>query len=104
LEVKESDSEFTVRAEVPGFAAKDLEIKAEPRRLSIAGKRETKEEEKESRTIRSERCADQILQTIDLPTDVDATKVSARLKDGILTLNLPKVPSAKAIRIEPKTA
>ena len=52
--------------------------------------------------LRSERCADQILQTIDLPADVDATKVSARLKDGILTLDLPKAPRAKAIRIEPK--
>ena len=50
LELKESDGDFTVRAEVPGFSAKDLEINVEPRRLKIAGKRETKEEEKKGKT------------------------------------------------------
>ena len=103
MEITESDSDFTVRAEVPGFSAKDLEIKVEPRRLSIAGRREIKEE-KNGRTIRSEWCADQILRTIDLPADVDTAKVIANLKDGILMIDLPKAPHAKATRIEPRSA
>ncbi len=104
LEMRESDSSFTVEAEVPGFTAKDLEINVEPRCLKIAGKRETKEEEKKGKTIRSEWCADQILRAVDLPADVDTSKVNASLKDGMLTIDLPKAAHAKSVRIEPKAA
>jgi HSP20 family protein len=102
--MRESDGSFTVEAEVPGFTAKDLEINVEPRCLKIAGKRETKEEEKKGKAIRSEWCANQILRAVDLPADVDTAKASASLKDGILTIDLPKAAHAKSVRIEPKTA
>lgn len=101
LEMTESDGDLTVLAEVPGFDAKDLEIKVEPRRISIAGRREIKEE-KNRRKIRSEWRADQILRAVDLPTDVDTTKVNATLKDGILVIDLPKAAHAKATRIAPR--
>jgi HSP20 family protein len=104
LEVKETDGEFTVRAEVPGFTVKDLEISLEPRCLRIAGKREAKEEEKKGKTIRSEFCADQMLRAIDLPADVDTSRASATLKDSVLTIELPKAAHAKSVRIEPKVA
>jgi HSP20 family molecular chaperone IbpA len=90
LNVTESTGEYTVRAEVPGFGSKDIEISVEPRRLAISGKRETKEEVEKGKMIRSEWCADRIFRTIDLPSDVDASKVSTTLKDGILTVDLPK--------------
>ena len=104
LELKESDSHLAVRAEVPGFAAKDLEISLEPRRLKISGKRETKGEEREGKTIRSELRADQILRALDLPADIDTSKASATLKDGVLTITLPKAAQTKPVRIEPKAA
>jgi HSP20 family protein len=103
LEIAESDGDLTVRAEVPGFVAKDLEIKVEPHRLSIAGRREFKEG-KNSRKLHSEWCADQILRVVDLPMDVDTTKVDAVLKDGVLTVELPKAPHVRATRIEPRPA
>ncbi|MGB7283024.1 MAG: Hsp20/alpha crystallin family protein, partial [Candidatus Acidiferrum sp.] len=103
MELSESDGEFTVRAEVPGFSAKDLEIRVEPRNVRIAGKREIKPE-KNGRKVHSEWSADQILRVVNLPTDVDTAKVSANVRDGILTIELPKAPHAKAIRIEPKSA
>jgi HSP20 family protein len=104
MEMRESDGSITVEAEVPGFAAQDFEISVEPRSLKIAGKRETKELEKNRKVIRSEWCADQILRVVDLPADVDTSKVNASLKDGILTIDLPKAAHAKAVRIEPKPA
>lgn len=107
LEVRETEDLFAVKAEVPGFTAKELDIKVEPFRLSIAGKRESKEEEKEEKkgkTLRSEICADQILRTIDFPVHVDTARTSAVLKDGILIIELPKAPHAKAVRIQPKAA
>ena len=104
LEIAESDDNLTVRAEVPGFSAKELEINVEPRKLTIAGKHEAQEESKKGKTIYSERCAKEILRVVDLPAEVDSSKVSATLKDGILNIELPKAAHAKTVRIEPKTA
>lgn len=53
LELVESDDNLTVRAEVPGFNVKELEINVEPRRLTIAGKHQTQEEIKKGKTIYS---------------------------------------------------
>jgi HSP20 family protein len=103
LEMAESDENLKVRAEVPGFSTKELEINVEPRRLTIAGKHEAKEESKKAKTIYSERCAKEILRVVYLPAEVDSSKASATLKDGILNIELPKAAHAKTVRIEPKT-
>jgi HSP20 family protein len=104
LELAESDDNLTVRAEVPGFTTKEIDINVEPRRLTIAGKHEAHEEGKKGKTIYSERCATEILRVINLPAEVDGSKVSAVLKDGVLNIELPKAPHAKAVRVEPKAA
>jgi HSP20 family protein len=93
-----------VRAEVPGFNAKELEINLESRTLTITGKHETKEENQKGKTIYSERSAREILRVVELPAEVDGSKVSATLKDGVLNIELPKAAHAKRIRIEPKAA
>jgi len=104
LEIADTDEALTVRAEVPGFTAKELDIHVEGNRLTIAGKHESKEESTKGKTIYSERCANEILRSVELPSDVDGTKVNATLKDGVLNLELPKAPHAKSVRIEPKAA
>jgi len=102
LEMKESDDSLTVRAEVPGFNIKELEINVEPNRLTIVGKHEAQEEKKKAKTIYSERCANEILRVVELPAPVDSSKASATLKDGILSIELPKAAHAKTVRLEPK--
>ena len=87
VNVTESDGEYIVRAEVPGFCSTDIEITVEPHQLVIFGKRETTAN---GQMIRSEWCTDRILRTLDLPSDVDTSKISTALKDGILTVDLPK--------------
>jgi HSP20 family protein len=104
LEIAETEEALTVRAEVPGFTAKELDIRAEGSRLTIAGKHESKEERTKGKTIYSERCAKEIFRSVFLPSDVDGTKVNATLKDGVLDLDLPKAPHAKSVRIEAKSA
>jgi HSP20 family protein len=104
LELAESDENLTVRAEVPGFSAKEIEINVEPRRLTIAGKHQTQEESKKGKTIYSEWCANEILRVLELPAEVDSSKVSAILRDGVLNIEMPKAAHAKTARIEPKTA
>jgi HSP20 family protein len=101
VEVTEKDGAVTVNAEVPGFSEKEIEVNLEPRRLTITGKRESKEERKEKNTIYTDHCSNQILRVIDLPIEVDTEKASATLKNGILELKVPKAAPAKKIAISP---
>lgn len=102
IELAESDKEFKLHAEVPGFNAKDLEIKVEPRCLRIVGRRHSKETNG-GKQVRSEWHADQILRAVGLPADVDTARVNAILKDGILVVELPKAPHSKSMHIEPRS-
>jgi HSP20 family protein len=102
LEIIESDDNLTVRAEVPGFSTQELEITVEPHLVTITGKHEAQEESKKGKTIYSERCGKQVLRVVDLPTEVDSSRVSAILADGILNIELPKVAHVKTVPIEPK--
>jgi HSP20 family protein len=97
LNITESDGNYIVQAEVPGFVSNDLAIEVKPRRLAISGKHETKQAETKDKTIHSEWRADQILRSLDLPADIDTSKVNATLKDGILTVALPKAQPAKKV-------
>jgi HSP20 family molecular chaperone IbpA len=104
VNVTESDQCFKVKAEVPGFNEKEIEIGVESRRLTITGKREARKEEKKGKTVWAESCCDQMLRTVDLPEEIETEKVTATLKNGVLELTLPKVAKAPALRIHPKAA
>lgn len=90
IEVSESPRTLIVRADVPGFKEKDLEIEVEPRRVTIAGKRVTRSGPHTHKRIYSEVSSDVILRVIDLPATVDAAKVKTTVKDGVLELDLSK--------------
>jgi len=104
INLVESDDSVEMRAEVPGFSEKELEISVEGRRLTIAGKRETKKEEKKGKTVYAEECRDQILRVMDLPVEVEAEKTTATLKNGVLELTMPKTSKARRVQIQPKVA
>ena len=55
VEISEADDELVVRADIPGFRDKDIEVRVEPRRLIIGGKREQVRDEKKRKTVYSER-------------------------------------------------
>lgn len=103
IELSESPEALHVHAEVPGFKVEQLKIDVEPRRVTITGQRESKEEGKTKKVLYSETCSDQILRVIDLPVAVDNEKVKATLNNGMLELELPKAASAKTVKVEPKT-
>jgi HSP20 family protein len=98
--MEEKDSEFVVRAEVPGFTANDLEVNVEPRRVTITGKREFKQETKEC----SEESSNEIFRSLALPSDANASKVTATLKDGVLEVKIPKAETKKTIPVDSQTA
>jgi HSP20 family protein len=104
LNIEETAEAFQVKAEVPGFSEKELEIGLEPQRLTITGKRECSTEEKKGKTVCTESSSDRILRVVKLPVEVEADKATATLKNGLLELTLPKVAPAQPIRIHPKAA
>jgi HSP20 family protein len=107
INMTETDGGLTVQAEVPGFTNKDLEIRMEPRRLTISGERETGEEHKKGKTIYEEHRSNEILRVVDLPAAVDTENVTATLRNGLLELQISKSAKSsktKATRIEVKSA
>jgi HSP20 family protein len=102
--LEETDGEFVVRAEVPGFTASDLEVTVEPRRVSIAGKRESKKELKDGEALLTEASSEEVFRAIELPSEVLATKVSATLKDGVLNIQIPKAETKKSVPVETQAA
>ncbi len=104
VNVTEAEGTVIVQAEVPGFEVKDLEVTLEPQRLVISGKRETKEETKKGKAVYQEQCSNEIFRAVSLPAEVDASKATATLKNGVLELQAPKSAKATANRIEVKVA
>jgi len=104
IDVSETDTEVTVRAEVPGIAAKDLDISVSGRILSIAGEKEEKSETREEGYCCCERRFGSFCRSVDLPDWVDADKINAESDNGVVTIHLPKKPGAKPKQIEVKTA
>jgi len=99
LELSETDTELAVRAEVPGFTEKELEIVAEPERLFITGKAEKKSEAKRKEALYSEISSNEIFRTIALPAEIDPEKVSAVLKNGVLEVSMHKAKPAKKVTV-----
>ena len=104
LDIAESDEAVTVRAELPGFSAKELEIRLAPRRLAITGKRQTKQEQSAENTVYSERCVDQVFRLVELPAEVNPEKATATLNDGVLQLAIPKVTVARSVKAQGRGA
>lgn len=104
MNITQDNDNYYVRAEVPGVLAKDLEVSALGRRLTITGKREIPKENDKVSYHRKERAGGEFSRTVTLPTDIDAAKVSAEYKSGILNVTLPKSETAKPRQISVKSS
>jgi HSP20 family protein len=102
IELSESNGNLILKAEVPGFADKELEIALEPRRVAITGKHEAKEERKDEETLYSEIRSNRVLRVLDLPAAVDTEQATATLENGVLELKMPKAAPAKKVEITAK--
>lgn len=105
VDVHETDQVYRVTAELPGLEQKDVEVSLRDNALTISGeKREEYKTEDGGRTY-AERTFGRFQRTIPLETEVDADKVQASFKNGVLTVEAPKNPAArdKTRRIEVRT-
>jgi HSP20 family protein len=95
-DVRETDDEVLVTAEMPGLEEKDFEIQLSDGVLVLKGeKRHEREEKEEGAVHRIERSYGSFHRTIPLPCEVLADKATADYRKGVLTVTLPKAPSAK---------
>ena len=98
LDLYKNNDNLIAVVELPGMRKEDIEISLHDGMLTIGGERksETREGDKAERT---ERYIGKFRRSITLPTRVDANKVRATYKDGILTITLPKAEEAKPKQI-----
>ena len=103
LDLYQNNDNVVVRVELPGMRKEDIEISLQDGMLTISGERnsETAEGDKAERT---ERYVGKFRRSISLPTQVDASKVTATYRDGILTVTLPKAEEAKPKQIQVNVA
>lgn len=101
INVWESGDCLYAEAEIPGVTQDDLEILVVGNELTIKGRRGTAEEEDAS-YHRRERGTGEFSRTVTLPVDIKAEAVDATLKDGVLTLSLPKADEARPRKITVK--
>jgi HSP20 family protein len=95
VDVTESDEAYSVQADLPGLDEKDIQVSLEEGVLSIQGKLESEKDEKKSGVRWVERARGSFHRAIELPAEVDAAKVTASYRQGVLTVTLPKLPAAK---------
>ena len=104
VQVREADDTILVAAEVPGFSADELKLSLEPRRLTISGEKQNDNERKKGNVLYSERCSKALLRSIELPVEVNTSRATATLNNGILELTAPKAAATRNVAVQAKTA
>ncbi len=100
LEMKEDDSEVTVRAELPGIDPKEVDVSLERGYLTIKGEKKQEKKQEKENYLHVETSYGSFSRTIPVPADIDPDKVRAGYKKGVLTITLPKKETAKPRRVE----
>jgi len=95
VDIYETEDAIVLKAELPGIDAKDVEVRVEDNTLYLKGERKYEKEVKEQNYHRVERSYGSFARSFSLPNSIDAEKVKAEYKDGLLTLTMPKREEAK---------
>lgn len=99
FDVKETKDAYVVRADLPGIADKDVDISVTGNVLTISGQRQEEHREEGDRFFMTERSYGRFSRSLSLPDGADADNVKADLKDGVLTVQIPKRPEVQPKRI-----
>jgi HSP20 family protein len=104
VDVQETDKEYIVKADLPDVQKQDVKVGIENGVLTLEGERKQEKEEKNKKFHRVERVYGKFVRRLALPMEIDAQKVAAEFKDGVLNVKLPKTESAKPRAIDIKVA
>ncbi len=100
VDVREDETAYTVKAEVPGVKKEDIQVDVNGNQVSIRAEvKQEKEERKGEKLLHSERYYGMVSRSMQLPGEIDAQGARADYKDGVLNLTLPKKTSAQSKRL-----
>ena len=102
VDIHESETAFTVTAELPGVKSEDLHVDIEKNTLTLRGERKLERDEERDGYRRVERVYGSFVRSFSLPDTVDTEAIDAKLSDGLLHLTIPKVAAPSPRRIEIK--
>ncbi len=100
IDIEEDNENIVVKAELPGMNKNDIKVTVRDNMLVISGDRKQEKEIKDKTIHRIERSYGQFSRTITLPSAVDADKIKASYKDGVLAITLPKPEAMKPKQID----
>lgn len=105
VDVRESDTEVVVEAELPGIAREDISVRYHDGRLILEGQREEVQETGDGENgsgswVRRERVLGRFHRSFDLPESVDTSAIRAESRDGVLRVVLPKLEKAQPRQID----
>jgi HSP20 family protein len=104
VDIFEDHDRIFVRAELPGMKREDISVSLEGSTLTISGERKHEVERKSGDTYRSERYFGRFQRSVTLPHAVDADKIQANYKDGMLSVTLPKSEQSRLKKIDVKAS
>lgn len=104
IDVQETDDEYVLKADLPEVKKEDVQVEIQDRMLSVRGERHQEKEEKGKKFHRVERAYGRFERCLSLPTEVDAQKVAAEFKDGVLKVHLPKSAAERPRTIDVKVS
>jgi HSP20 family protein len=104
VDILEKEDALVLRAELPGIEKDDLDVRVEDGVLILEGERKREREEGQHNVYRRERLYGRFARSFRLPTTVDASKVAATYKDGVLEVSVPKLEAAKPRKVEIRAA
>ncbi|MBN2655664.1 MAG: Hsp20/alpha crystallin family protein [Spirochaetales bacterium] len=99
IDFVEGENDYTVKCELPGLEQKDIDVSIASNVLTIKGSKEDNREETKGKYYKKEIWSGSFQRTISLPATVDSEKISAQLKDGLLTITLPRKEETKPKQI-----
>jgi HSP20 family protein len=99
VDIYDNDDSIVIKAELPGVESKDVEVEVKDRVLTLKGERSHEKEVKEENYHRKERTFGKFQRSFTLPGDIDADKIKADYKDGILKIDIPKPEESKPKKI-----
>lgn len=102
VDVKETDKEYVVTADIPGVDPKDIEVTMENGVLTIKGKRESEERDESNGYRRVERFEGSFFRRMVLPDSVDSGDINAKSRNGVVEIHVPKSGKPAARRIPVK--
>ncbi len=99
FDVKETKDSYMFKADLPGVKEQDVDVSVTGNRLTVSGKRDEERTEEGERYYAYERSYGSFSRAFTLPEGVDADAVRAELKNGVLTIRIPKRPEVQPRRI-----